>query len=330
MAVSNKRKRIFYLIEYLKNNSDEEHPLSTKDIMNYFASMGIVVDRKTLKTDLDMLMDVKDLYSIQMIKSSPNKYYWKNRLFENVELTLLINAVSSAKFIPKDKTDLLIDKILKLTNVYKRKRIENHVMAPINSKAVNMDVYDIIERISDAIEQKKKIQFRYIEYNPELKRLDYKRNESDYYTYYYVSPYFMVWTDEYYYLVGWSDQRNEVRHYRIDKMEIPIITKDAIVPKPHDLREKEYATKNFSMYAGEENLVTMQVDNSVISYVFDRFGRDILTEYKNDRTSLATVRVTLSPPFYSWVFQFGGKIKILSPEKAVKDYRSLIIKGLQQ
>ena len=329
MAITTKRKRIFYLIEYLKNNSDEDHPLSTRDIMQFFESKGVTVDRKTLKTDLDILMDVKDLYSIQMIKSSPNKYYWKNRLFENVELTLLINAVSSAKFIPKDKTDLLIDKILKLTNVYKRKRIENHVMASSKSKSVNMDVYDIIEKISDAIELNKKIQFRYIEYNPELKRMDYKRNESDYYKYYFVSPYFMVWTDEYYYLVGWSDSLGKVCHYRIDKMEVPLITKDEAVKRPHDLREKEYATKNFHMYAGDENLVTLEVDNSVINYVFDRFGRDIMTEYKNDKTSTATVRVALSPPFYSWVFQFGGKIKIVSPEAAKKGYRSLILKGLQ-
>lgn len=329
MSVSEKRKRIFYLFEYLYYNSDEEHPLSTKDIMDFFKNKGIAVDRKTLKTDLDLLMDTDSIFSIEMIKSSPNKYYWKDRLFEDVELTLLMNAVSSARFIPEDKTDELIEKIMKLTDVYTKERIKKHAMAPNKAKAMNLDVYDIVGKISKAIELNKKIQFRYAEYNPEMKRMDYRRNNYNLYKYYFVSPYFMVWNDDYYYLVGWSDSKEKVCHYRIDKMEIPVITMEDAVKKPKSLKMDEYAMKNFSMYAGDENLVTLLVDNSVMNYVFDRFGRNIMTEYKNDKSSLATVKVALSPPFYSWVFQFGGKIKILSPEIAKKGFRSLLLQALK-
>lgn len=32
-----------------------------------------------------------------------------------------------------------------------------------------------------------------------------------------------------------------------------------------------------------------------------------------------SIEVSLSPTFYAWVFQFGGAIKILTPEKAVNE-----------
>ena len=40
------------------------------------------------------------------------------------------------------------------------------------------------------------------------------------------------------------------------------------------------------------------------------------------------VEVSLSPTFYAWVFQFGGGIRILAPEKAVEEIAGMAKKIL--
>ncbi len=42
-----------------------------------------------------------------------------------------------------------------------------------------------------------------------------------------------------------------------------------------------------------------------------------------NNTFIARVPVERSPTFYGWVFQFAGKIKILSPAKAIEEYENM-------
>ena len=58
---------------------------------------------------------------------------------------------------------------------------------------------------------------------------------------------------------------------------------------------------------------------SGIFNVIDRFGESVETEIATDKSFFAYVDVALSPTFYSWVFKFGGNIRILSPEKALAE-----------
>ena len=47
-------------------------------------------------------------------------------------------------------------------------------------------------------------------------------------------------------------------------------------------------------------------------------------------TSFRTiVDVELSPTFYSWVFTFGGKVQILTPEHAKEEYYEMLKKALE-
>ncbi len=61
-----------------------------------------------------------------------------------------------------------------------------------------------------------------------------------------------------------------------------------------------------------------------MKYVIDRFGIDVNTELKSDNTFIAKVNVMLSPTFYAWVFQFGGKMRIVAPDSAIDGYKVML------
>lgn len=91
------KRRLLLVQKLLYENTDEQHPLTTFEILDYLESQGIVTNRKTLKGDIDLMVDCgMDIITVQ---SKPNRYYWGARTFEKAELKLLVDAVSSSRFI---------------------------------------------------------------------------------------------------------------------------------------------------------------------------------------------------------------------------------------
>ena len=158
------RDRIFLIMKMLYEKSDENHPLATNEIMDFLAQNGITVDRKTFREDMNFLIQSEDLDIIR-IKSSPNKYFWGERVFEIPELKLLIDAVSAARFISQDKSDDLIKKLIALAGKSQRHELIRNVHGTGKMKADNRRLYYIVDILNDAINQKKKIQFQYYEYD---------------------------------------------------------------------------------------------------------------------------------------------------------------------
>lgn len=77
MDTSSTKKRMLLILELLYKTTDESHPVSTVEIMDYLAGKGFQIDRKTLRSDLRLLISMG--YDIVVVKSSPNKYFWGER-----------------------------------------------------------------------------------------------------------------------------------------------------------------------------------------------------------------------------------------------------------
>ena len=61
--------------------------------------------------------------------------------------------------------------------------------------------------------------------------------------------------------------------------------------------------------------------------VIDRFGEDITIHLGEDEEHfLITEPVTACSTFYSWVFNYGGKIKIIAPEEVKQEFHELLQK----
>ena len=93
--------------------------------------------------------------------------------------------------------------------------------------------------------------------------------------------------------------------------------------KPDDFDLDDYSRRIFEMFDGEPTEVTLEVKDDFAKYIVDRFGTSPETTLAEDGCFRVTVEVSLSPTFYAWVFQFGGGIKILSPEKAVEEIKEM-------
>lgn len=319
MGSNNTKTRLLLILELLYKTTDEEHPISTVGIMEYLEERGFSIDRKTLASDIKILKDMN--YDIVTVKSSPNKYFWGNRNFEIPELKMLIDAVSSSRFITKKKSEELIQKIAALAGDSQYDQMKRHIVATGRAKSDNKKIYYIVDTITDAINQKKKIQFKYTEYNADKEKVF--RHDGEIYI---LSPYVLYWNEDYYYVVGYSDKRDIVTAFRVDRLHNPKIIDEDAVEKPKDFNVDDYANKIFKMFDGEDVIVELECDNSLMKYIVDHYGLNIETRRNSETTFIARVPATLSPTFYGWVFQFAGQMKIIGPEKAAIQYKEMIDK----
>ena len=85
--------RPFYLMRILMEQTDEDHPLSLKEICALLAEKGISADRKTIYDDMSQLA-VYGLV-IEKKRSKTWKYYVAERPFELAELKTLVDVVQA-------------------------------------------------------------------------------------------------------------------------------------------------------------------------------------------------------------------------------------------
>ena len=319
------KPRILYLMKILLQYTDDEHPLTTNQLLEKLnAEYGISAHRTTISKDIAALQEFG--VDVVTIHSTQCKYFVASREFELPELKILIDAVESSKFITVKKSQSLIEKIHTLTSegqVEKLKR-NNYVVNRI--KPDNEKIYYIVDAINEAINENRQITFQYYEYTGlKKKRL---RNKGEYYV---LSPYHMVWCGDYYYVLGYSEKQSKVITFRVDRIAAkPKILDKESLPRPKDFDLAEFTKSVFFMYDGEKVMVDLRCDNSLMKTVIDRFGEDVQTLAYDMVSFRVLAEVSASPTFFGWVFGFGGKVQILGPENVKEQYKQMVLNACNQ
>ena len=312
--------KIIYIMEYLLKNSDEEHLVSTSQIIAYLKAHDITAERKTVYSDIDALRD----YGLDIIQTSEGNhhgYYVASRDFELPELKLLVDSVQSSKFITHKKTMSLIKKIEKLASIHSAQLLNRQVFVKNRIKTMNESIYYNVDEIHNGISKNRKIQFLYFEYNVAKER-QYRHNGA----FYVVSPFAMTWDDENYYMVAYDSGAGMIKHYRVDKMEkISVLYEERDGQEVYDALDMAvYARKTFGMFTGEEINVQLRFENHLVGAVLDRLGRDSFLVADGPDHFTVRTDVVVSPQFFAWVLGFGSSAQIIGPEHVVSAMKAHI------
>ncbi len=319
----NQKMKALYIMDYLMRNSDEEHPVPMKEIISYLKNSGISAERKSIYSDIEGLQ----LFGVDIL-SCPKGYYVVSREFELPELKMLVDCVSASKFITEKKSEKLIKKIESLASKHQGSKLHRQVYIADRIKAANEDIYRSVDTLSEAINEKKKISFKYFEYDTN-KRRKFRNNGGEYL----VSPYSLTVSDENYYLISHYPKHSNLTHFRVDRMVDIKITEEMCEDVENIMGENfnigEYSKKIFSMYSGENTRVEITCDNNMMNSVMDRFGEEVFVQKVDDEHFKVTVNVDISPTFFAWIFTFAGKMKITAPEEAKKQFNDTVAKFLE-
>ncbi|MCI7472594.1 MAG: WYL domain-containing protein [Clostridiales bacterium] len=307
--------RLQLLQKYLLEYTDEQHAASVSDILSFWAENGIQASRKSVYADIELLQDSG--MDVICIRSTQNRYFVGNRLFELPELKLLVDAVESSHFITEKKSNVLIEKLGHLVSTRQAEQLNRHIYMDGMAKPTNEAIYYIIDALQTAIQEKYPISFQYYEYTQGKEKI----LKHDGYRYVF-SPYVLIWNRDYYYVVGWSERHGKLAQFRVDritgieKAETEYLEDAAFDPAV-------YVREVFGMYNDDSAEVTLLCKNETMRSVIDRFGETVNTIPVDTKHFRAIVNVAPTPPFFAWIFTFGGAIRIEKPAAIQEKMREM-------
>ena len=283
----NKKESILLILDIFREYSDEDHVLSTGDIIDLVeSSSGLRLDRRTVYANIEMLRDYG--YSISDYQTEGRGYYLADRRFDEGEVLLLANAIHANHFISRAESERMINTLLGELSKYQQRSYRENVYKPNPRKRSNKELLRSIKACSKAINEGRQIAFVYLEYdmNKELK----PRREK----LYIVEPRYIVYDDARPYLVTTSERHPGYIHYRLDRMSNVRVLRDPVrrIPKSRD--SYEYAKDKLYMFAGETMTAMIRCRKAKLDQVIDQFGTGVRIMDEDEDHFLAWVQSTES------------------------------------
>ena len=315
MKSSQQKIKLLLLWQLLQQESDEQHPIRTHELLDYLRERGISCDRRTLAKDIADLNHWG--FEVMAVLCGHEKgYYVADRRFSVPELRILMDAVQASDFVTERKTVELTDKIAAMGGSYRAALLKRNITRYNEHKRSNESVYYIIDTIEEALSEEQKISFYYFTLDENRKKI-YHREKSRYV----VEPVGLVLARDRYYLTAISPHREGLSVYRIDRMETVRRIEEFISETARECRGTvaDYVGQSFKMFSGENQWVTLRFHQELIGTIFDRFGEKTRISRISEEECTATVPVQTSPTFWGWLFQFGNRMQIIGPPAAVAE-----------
>lgn len=296
------RTRIIFVLKYLIDNSNINHPCSGNSIIEaYYNNFG---QSATLKT---IYQDISDLISSGFdIKRKRRGFYIENVLFSISQLYLISEMINDNGYLKINERNLLIEKLFNLTNKYDREILQKRSLSIENNETPIINNIDILLQ---AIAQKCLVSFRYYD-------LGIKKEKMYRHHLYQLYPLDIVISNSQCYLIGYQKKYNSINKYRVEKIEKIILQPDKKITIDYD--RKEYLKKNFSMYQGEIVNVNLYCKKGFLDYLYNQFEQEIIISKQLEQGYICNISLPLTVTFFSTIFSFDGNITIISPQN-VKD-----------
>lgn len=317
---SKSKLKLLYIKQILEDETDAEHGISMTRIIERLNEFDIPAERKGVYRDIQTLRDFG--IEIQTYQRSPVEYAIARRDFSLPELMLLVDAVESCKFLTRRQSNMLTTNLKLLASDHQRELLKRriHVTGRISSK--NESVFTSIDTLHEAIRTKKRVEFMYYKYGLDGKRFathDGKPHE--------VTPVGIAFSDGFYYLTAWNDERDGMTEFRIDRMDKirvtdkPATKNDRITHHKYEGDEHEY----FGRFGGDPVTATLLVTGDKVEIIKDRFGDAAMLYPQDDDTAKAVVKIHKSEQFFGWIAGLGGTVRIHEPKSLKQEYNEYLL-----
>lgn len=307
------RIRLLKVLEILKTRSDKEHPISATEIIEELGKYDIDAERKSIYKDIEALCEA----GFDIVKTGTPKrgFYLASGGFEMPEISLLIDAVQSAGFVPKVKTRELVTKLQGLVSEHQAAELKNRICIENRAKSGNEEVYKNIELINTAITKQVKIKISYVKNQLQGTQLTTILKEMT------INPYALLWEADHYYLIGNNQKYDNLTNLRVDRIAEVTVTKEKcrhfseVSEYSQHFDTADYSRKVFNMFGGEKCRIDLECDVKLLQQITDKFTDGIfIRHFDNEETFRFSTEALVSDGLVGWLMQFGGDIKVLSPE----------------
>ena len=306
-ATGTKKMLNMLILEILKEYSDEKHPLTQQEIIRLLRrNYDMECDRRSVKRNVESLVEMG--YDISM----EDGYYLAGREFDDAELRMLIDSVLFSKSLTQKQAKGLIDKLCAKGNRFFSAKVAHISNLPEMQHGDNKLMY-VLDKINDAIAEKKKVSFIYNSYGKDFKL--HPRKD----TAYVVNPYEIVANNGRFYLICNSDTHSDLAHYRLDKMTGVEIVEEKVRSKK-EIKDFEdgyslpkHMAEHIYMFNGPSVRVKLLVADGWMNELIDWFGKGFRIQPSSKEGMMEVIVQCNEKAMLYWALQYGKFVEVLEP-----------------
>lgn len=341
----NQKLKPYLVLQILMKNTDEDHVMSSAEIVDALDEMGIDAERRSIYTDIAeinkalYMLDqgctideaVEDLsnpdfeedkvIAYKELGRKEKGYYVRRHKYDLLDLRLLAECAYSSRFLTENQSKHLIDDVIcEYASEHQKERIKHDAFLTDRTKTANKAVLRNLEKINNAM----RYGTRANPHDPEKIKVIYTKRVMNQtgirvtektIT---LSPYALMINDGNYYLLAYSGKR--LGTWRVDRIKEVTPTGE---PRDCDKEFKaldlsNYSQCNFGMMINTKKMrVKFICDGNLLDTMIDRFGtKGVFYTWIDDKHFSCEPIIELNHQFYGWVCGFGEDIKIATPEIA--------------
>lgn len=321
---------IVRIIQVLLRESDKDHPLTQQEILTSLESKyGMAVNRKSIGRNLARLKEaglpVKCREVSRMVNGKETSlsldWYWDHVLSPE-ELQVLIDCLYFSH-LSYQQVKQMAEKLKGLQSLSFQDGKGCIRNLPCSGKHGNGEEW--IPVLSQAIDGKTQISFYYDHYEADGKR-HHNCKISGEEKKYQVSPYVVIASDDWYYLLGNQEGREDISAFALDLLsqveilDTPVRLQKNLKGQAKEEKLSDYLTAAQEMYTGYPEVCTFEADRHMMNDIVRDFGKT--AHLLSATREKVTVEVMISQEaLKAWSLRYAPKVRVLSPASLVKEVK---------
>ena len=313
MSAIRNKQRLIHLYRYLMENTDEDHQATTNDLVDFLRREDANASRKTVKDDIEVL--IEEGIDVIVSKSFYNSYFVGSRTFEVPEIKLLVDSIAPNKSISREKKKKLVGKLLSMLSVYQAEKIGKNLHYGSNSGPMSEQIYYSTDKIMEAVHEDKKIEFMYHRCPRSKAAAGAREGERVV-----MTPVSVRSCGDHFYVCGFGAGGRKPEVYRLDHMARTRVLPVKGDPHISGAELSRLLRGMFDMETGVPAEVTLECTDELEEMIRERFGENVEIRRSMQDRFYVKVPVSVSPAFYSWVFRYSPRMRIISPQAVREEY----------
>ncbi|MCD7778837.1 MAG: WYL domain-containing protein [Clostridiales bacterium] len=300
--MAQKKTANIYVLQYLYKYTDDDHGVSTSDIIKYLEKKGISLNERSIPTLISSLNECfEDMpyIEIQGYSEGVRKYYRLiDRPVEYTEAEMIASALGTVQSFSRNDVKNLKSKIYSLLSKYQIEKVIPALSDKKKEVTKNGGISWNLEVINRAIIEEKKI------------LTDYNGREGV--SVRKISPYKLYTNRDGIYILGKCDEhKTNISRFRIDRIEDIRLLEEQAVPCENGQELSDMIKYSKDMSFGEKGTAVYVFTKKIEKVIYDRYGADIKVYHLSDGRMRVSVDEYFSNTLLGWIFSMGRDIEVI-------------------
>ncbi|MBO4652598.1 MAG: HAD-IA family hydrolase [Lachnospiraceae bacterium] len=318
----NQKLKLCYIMKILSECTSKGNGITMQELIDRLAMYNVSAERKSIYSDIRAINEFGEFIKIDSYRRDGEvRYYADERMLSLADIKILADVIAASKFVTEKRSRELIGKLERMVSDKEKRELNRTVYIRRHATETDDDGYSNVDPIQTAMRENRQIEFTYLQWDKSLQLVPRDAEPRSG-----ISPWWLVYNHENYYLGAYDGKKQSMRTFRVDKMR-----NVKVLDEPREGREAaelsgpdQYAQARFEMFDGSAERVRVSCPKEMIGTFVDKIGRDITVISQGDTVELSFVIVP-NRFFLTWLLALGDTVKLLSPQHCIDELETMCL-----